>query len=557
MKSQIKKNFFDLVIIFYEFVQSKPNMQSKIQKTMNSFQDFLKKKSEELPPKECIYQLWLEYARHRQIERKHQSSSFEEFVKGSHVNSGSDIRYLPKEIIEKIWIEYASTNFSEKEILEKKLMHVFVNKLEKKTFLQDGSIDENYFYDFIIDLEKFDVFKLTLSSYPPVSQLHLLMGLAKRGNLEFMKYVYQQPWIVDDEATACHVFMQAVSHNHINLANWLYDNKKVLAITQKTMFFTDINHKTTINALEWAKSKADIRFSMMSIENALKAQTSIDILNWLRDNISEDEEDEEFEYLIDYAKDVSSLEWVCANYEILANGSSDALDDALMSRNCDVINWLIKNTSLKFSENALIHCARHGDLKMIIWIVDVLGRVHIYPLNYSRIIMAAAQHGHLDVVKWLCFRFPNLSINSIVMTLDKAIDYGQEKVVLWIIKNYQICEGNEEISCKIMSKCIQKNIFQIIPENNLTPQIKKKTYFWEVYLNLCYFNLNNNDTSNLLKWLLETYTPQFEYTQEDLKNFIRLSFRLGNQQRVQEILSSTFIDRFPNFYTMVEELQKI
>lgn len=538
-------------------------------------------------------------------------SSFSEFLKGTHVNSGSDIKYLPKELIYKIWIEYAASHYSDRELLEMKLLDAIKIRVENRNFFKDKSVKNVAdLYNFFLDFQSIELLKFLVAHYQlsnnDLSYTYVMLYLAKLGNLELIKYVYEVHKSMDQSKQKEHMtnflpFQYALKCNHITTASWMYDyvlndfEKEYLRDVDKInnydgdvltgdslLYYSSIN----LTSLEWAYTTVGIRFSIDALKKAIFTKgIKLEILNWLKDHIeyhieyteseseSESATDRQSEIyrarLFDHVQDVKTIEWICTNLPEYAEGSKNCYTNAFASNNFEVISWLLKNRpDLKMDTKVFFEAASRGHLSILIWLFefckDKFQEILDVNFVFRNVITSASFHGHLHVVKWAYKMMLSVPEKTTNHALNVALQQCNKSTALWLKDHkaallpfetiwFHILHNNIE-----MLKFIQENHFQL--EN--TPTKKDFYNIMNDFFKLFVFALEAQENSNgfhlkreaqalaTMDWILGFYSYRFEYSTEDIRELILICL---NSDKTLQILARYFDHFFPNFQLLVDE----
>lgn len=319
--------------------------------------------------------------------------AFQEFLKGTHPKSKSNIIFLPKDVLEIIWMHYVRQNFSISELFEFGFTSLIFEQLHS------GSLDMDVDIEMIIRLcceyGNLAILKKVFEKLEKTNDTRRWSDLidlaAEKGHLHIIQ------WFFVEKSSICSKrgMAYAASEGHFEVVTWIHNNIPDLRTSAKAMDLTALQGR--LHILIWLHENRIEGCTEWAMDGAAR-YGHLDVVTWLHFNRTEGCT----EWAMDGAAEGGHLEIVKWLHENRTEGcTTDAMDYAAANGHLHVIEWLFENRTEGCTANAMNLAAKSGHLHVVIWLHAWSEKEGHITFDLDESIKLAAMNGHFHVVEWL------------------------------------------------------------------------------------------------------------------------------------------------------------
>lgn len=338
----------------------------------------------------------------------------------------------------------------------------------------------------------------------------------KVGNVDGLKFLIWRYSLTPREVTGGAMqFIEASKHNQFRMLKWLAEHYTLPNYHMEIFEFAAVNNN--LEMIQWFYDKYDVvktanKHLTFNTFNLAAQFGSLDVMAWIAQT---------------YVYDITDVE-------------NQLLDEAF-STACEyghkhVIDWMLKTfesidkeyTYLIVYTDALAMTAENGHLDILKWLCDryPIDRTDLLYTASNSFICAVSTH-RLDVLKWMKDKFeltPSFDIKISSQALLDAIYYDYKEIAKWLTENFctYICDCVPRVG--LVDRCEYVHLRKPVRhrDDNTVIYTSEDTYINDNYVEPNRFvdriltNAVGLESSDMFVWLLENFAK----SEEEAENFI-------------------------------------
>ena len=377
--------------------------------------------------------------------------SFSEFLKGSHIHSTSDVRFLPPEILEHIWVQYVETNFTVKQIIENKLNKYYIDRVSfKPSHIHYMFKYENFeLLKEVLEKKNKDECILSPNDFNNIIRVACKFWKDNNECFEFVKFLFSSRPEAKIYSCEDDLLYLAISNNQVELVIWMLKEDKRKIFFQPNYILDYLQSVSSNGSFELFlilekylyDYVPDLRFdnsnNLFCFQNICRSENLEFLKYFVQKYIYPGYVSDGFKPC---DKDMSKTEYGLSLFQM-----------AIRSRNMEICNYILdtfddfyKNTEMIFTDNHeffddFLHCSCD--------VVDPCGtHDNLHNIHF---------------LKWLHHKFPNAKFPHIWYI--QAGKFADVSVIQWVGSKVDFIDEDRNYYCeKAMLEAVKRGNLDVI-----------------------------------------------------------------------------------------------